>query len=303
MNISPNPTSTFSNNYTVASAYVGSSLGTVAIGHQDYLVIMHCPILSALKSTAGVRMSGLVVYQNDDINAPVFFSQFLNSYTSPSMASVYGGDAAEFASSGFVFASQLNVSLEAPNIQSTGNFYRGSFTLGNLGGGNVSIEDLIHISQMSRPNNRKFSLTSAVVNNDAGFYNQTDFASPIVGDRPPAGMDAEIVDYIVIHKPFVGIETGTKTLYSLNIKVMANLYFRPKLTSSLAYALFKDTNSRIKSGPEIPRDTPFYPEHTGYTWKGLKDAAKNILPLISGAVARRHPGLSAVLRASHMLMD
>jgi hypothetical protein len=160
------------------------------------------------------------------------------------------------------------------------------------------------LSQGARPNNKKFGLTSSVVNNDLGFANQSEFGSPTAGDRPPAGMDAEIVDFIVIHKPFVGIETGTKTFYSVNVKVEANLYFRPKMTSSLAYNLFKDNNARVShTKNDIPRDTTFHPEHGSHKWLGLSHAVKTVLPLISGAISRRSPGFAALLNAGHALMD
>jgi hypothetical protein len=96
-------------------------------------------------------------------------------------------------------------------------------------------------------------------------------------------LDSEIVEYVIIHRPFVGVSTGTDTTYSLNGTVSANLYFRPKLTSPLAYSLFNDNNAKI-SRDGIPHDTSYIPDHGSYTFKGYEWAKKKILPLLAKAV-------------------
>jgi hypothetical protein len=60
MNISPNPTATFRHNVHFDKAYSSQS-GMTNMGTKPYLVIFHCPVLSAYKNPSGWRMSGLVL--------------------------------------------------------------------------------------------------------------------------------------------------------------------------------------------------------------------------------------------------
>lgn len=71
-------------------------------------------------------------------------------------------------------------------------------------------------------------LTSAVVNSNIGYASKHS-AWNTANNQPPDGFDAEIVDFAVIHRPFVGIESGFNSTYSLNMNITGNMYFRPKL--------------------------------------------------------------------------
>jgi hypothetical protein len=70
---------------------------------------------------------------------------FNDSGYTESMTSVYGDNMTTFADSGFVFAGQIDSSIEGPEIQKSGTIYRGCITMGNLGT-TVTINDLIEIS-------------------------------------------------------------------------------------------------------------------------------------------------------------
>jgi hypothetical protein len=74
---------------------------------------------------------------------------------------------------------------------------------------------LIEISQKSRANDRKLLLTSAVVNNDIA-YSSKKVSWNTTTNQPPDGFDSEIIDFAIIHRPFVGIEGTANGLYSIN---------------------------------------------------------------------------------------
>jgi hypothetical protein len=119
--------------------------------------------------------------------------------------------------------------------------------------------------------------------------------------RPPNELDSEIVEFVIIHRPFVGVNTGTDSIYSLNGIMSANLYFRPKLTSPLAYSIFNDCNSKInKDG--IPHETDYNPEHGSYSYKGYEWAKRKVLPLLSKTVGSRSPALGALIDVASSLL-
>lgn len=224
------------------------------------------------------------------MNSVISGDHFNNTVYSEGMTTVYGDNLTSFADSGFVFAGQTDTSIEGPEIQKSGTIYRGCVTLGNLGAP-LSVNDLIEISQKNRPNDRKLLMTSSVVNNNIGFTSKNASWNG-AESLPPDGFDAEIVDFAIVHKPFVGIESGVNAKYGLNMNITGNIYFRPKLSSALSYGIFnKESGQSYKQG--IPRDLPYNPSKVT-KWTGIKNAIKQVLPSLGAAANLLMPGAGSV---------
>lgn len=104
--------------------------------------------------------------------------------------------------------------------------------------------------------------------------------------------DAEIVDYVVIHKPFQSISDNSNLGFGIPYTVKGNILFRPNSESALAYQLFKkNVHARV---PGTPHNTPFQPG-LNMAYKGLEWAADNVLPKLMRGIPNVVRDITSVL--------
>lgn len=94
--------------------------------------------------------------------------------------------------------------------------------------------------------------------------------------------DEEVIDYVVIHKPFTNISAATNITYGLSYNISSNLIFRPRIDSTFAYNLFRKLNVEHVAGEAY--EAPYNPSHhfgndnAFKVYKGAHWAYNNVLP-------------------------
>lgn len=205
------------------------------------------------------------------------------------MIGMFGGDTSAFAYKGFAFAATVKFNLEAPLYNQTGVVHRGNTTIGAISNG-VTVGELIKISTKNKLNDRHVSLTSSIVNSNIAFDDT------VVLSSNNSKVDSEVIDFVIIHKPFVNIDTGANVNYVLSGTVQGNIVFKPNLSSALAYNLNNSNHAEHYNNKYEPQPTPFHPDKI-FSWKGLKHAIKSALPLIKTASSIYAPALTPFIEA------
>jgi hypothetical protein len=105
-------------------------------------------------------------------------------------------------------------------------------------------------------------LQSAVVNSHIGMG---DLSRDMASNR--SVLDSEIVDFVIIHKPYTSITSPSNILYSLDFATKGNILFRPSPQSALAFNLYN--KSVVPHTLGIPHETPYKPDLRNWAFKGL----------------------------------
>lgn len=107
------------------------------IGQRDFMCVFFSPSLTYSKGNSAfgnARLGGVYLISADtpgDIIAKI--DHFMNPYYGLTAADVYGSDASTIAPQIFVWASELQMTLEAPEANKAGAVHFGMFPIGSLG--------------------------------------------------------------------------------------------------------------------------------------------------------------------------
>jgi len=173
MNINSANTSIVRSQFSQTLANQYGTTSQAAIGSNNYTLITLSPTLSALKGPAtygNAIMSGYTIQQTDDVSAPILkLSSYYDQYVALNLSALYGSNGTSIASSVFVWASEIMLTLEGPAAIASGAVHIGFFPLAVLqNAGTLSINQLRNAvsATLDVKETTSFRLTNAVVNHD-----------------------------------------------------------------------------------------------------------------------------------------
>jgi len=208
------------------------------------------------------------------------------------MTSVYGSDATSIASRAFVWASEIDIKMVAPAANIVGTYYEGVINNGQLAAGNLTVNQLIAISNRIEGGKNGYKLKGSIVNHQLAFWQQ----QYAVGD---ADNDLESIHYVILQTPVMSITTGTTTPFSIIANVASNYLLWPRANDTFANSI---GNSMVHSGvstgkngkgDSIHRVDPMADEKPGFkNWLSsvfsmdtLKSVASSVLPYAISAIS------------------
>lgn len=136
MNMASNQTGLVSAETTRTKVTPYGQLTTVPIGQDDFYCIFFCPTLTYTTGPTGfgnARLGGVYTMSTSNLGDPVAnMSNFFSPYFGMTAADVYGSDGSSIAPQIFVWASELSITLEAPEANKSGAVHFGMFPVGSL---------------------------------------------------------------------------------------------------------------------------------------------------------------------------
>lgn len=289
MNTQPLPTLKFK---------VATSLSTATnpvttnqpLGTNEYVVIMFCPVLTALRGMGGAnqfststKLGGLYTYQTDSTGGSIGMFEFGDDRYGFSMVESYGSDAQGFSEHGFVWSSKLELALIAPNANVVGKAFHGRVTLGQFYEHGVwkgiTVDQMIKIADSIEDiqQDHKFCLQAAVNNHDVVFSNEHHMND--IGEE----YMAEYVEYLVIQKAAASISTGAKMEYSFIGEFSGNAVFWPNAFDSLANNLYR-INTKVPTKQSNNRNgmlTHLADRISNTNWSSLAPAWSGVKSAVS----------------------
>jgi hypothetical protein len=241
MNVSTASNGIVTTDFNIEMAYVEGSAGKEVLGSKTYQVWAYSPVLSLLYGGGGTgemptntKLGGLFVSQTDSSTFAVLgFPDFGRTLDAYSLASLYGSQDGGFATSVFVWASELSITLEAPSATASGVVAHGVLPIASLynSGGplSLSIQDL----KKAVYKTSKLS-TSTKIRVSAGVVNHDIIGRLSSNNATWEDLGSEVISYIIIEKAFTPINGAGVIPYVANISVSSNFAFFPKASDALA---------------------------------------------------------------------
>lgn len=138
MNISTARTGVINTSYSISTCFDELTLGYTDLGSRKYMLILYCPVLSIGYGSGNTgyfptntKLGGLVMTQVDDPNQQVFsLLDFQITTKGIPLSSIYGNQGQNLAKSSFIWASELDMTLEAPAACEAGSVVYGQICLG-----------------------------------------------------------------------------------------------------------------------------------------------------------------------------
>jgi len=301
-NILPVPTSTFRTSLAISrcpDTTTGIDSAPVSLGSATYCMMAFCPLISTHlgTGTAGAfatttRLSGFQVLQGNSLSTAVLYQDGFNRVPRAlSCLELYGSDFQGFASSGAVWASEINLSILTPAANLVGSVYEGALTLSQIPTTGLTISQLIQLSQRSHTGRRDFTLKGAVVNHNIVFESHGD---PTMGDESVyPDLSLETVHYLIFQTPAININTGGNSIYSFVGSISGNYLFWPKASDPFANRL---GSRKTQADTYLDKQVSTLTKESTTSWYDplLELGADTAKGIVSGIAASANPILGTI---------
>jgi len=218
------------------------------------------------------KLGGMVVkqFKNTDMKTPYFtknaFQEIDSSWT---MIETYSSDMTTFSDGGFVWAAEMNATLNFPEATASGSMHHGALSYGNLPvEQGLTVDTLIENSSVTDSvTDRKFHLRSAVCNNNL-ITEAGDFSGRNMNN---ASFSAEWITYVVIVSPATTIETGGNIKFTISYEISLNGVYWTNFSDALSNGLIADQPEKEKPS-QLAGIVEQAPTMKRPIWQGLKHA-------------------------------
>lgn len=160
------------------------------------------------------------------------------------MIETYSSDMTTFSDGGFVWAAEMDATLNFPQATASGAMYHGALSYGNLPADQgLSVDTLMENATVTDSvMTRRFNLRSAVCNNNL-ITEAGDFSGKNMNN---ASFSAEWITYVVIVSPATAIETGTNIKYTISYDISLNGVYWTNFSDALSSGLVSDEPEKEK---------------------------------------------------------
>lgn len=161
------------------------------------------------------------------------------------MDKVFGGDASSISTGAFVWAASLKATFISQELGRAGDMFVGSFPLSCLATENgspasITVDDLIKISSRSLPIKKGFHVNNYVRNPQVLTKKST-----VPWTEVTDAVHTECVEYVVLQKPFLQMQTGERQQFSIDFHVQANAAAFPRTDDSFARSLVQSNENSV----------------------------------------------------------
>jgi len=241
--------------------------GTGPRGDYDYMVIMWCPVLSAIYSKgggnslgSGAKLSGLYMFQfNTGLEeGHIDFDKFDDARYAYSQTSIYGSDGSDIYNNAMTWASQISIMLTDPTSELSGVAKYGFFPVGSMFDDGAPVEWTIGDLQRSvfsteslKVTKGRVSLQNAIVNHNVASKMGLTFGD-ISADNAFA---SEFVSFCILERPFVSLGEGVNVAYTMEAQVSSNYVANPRVDNAFARSIHSESgqingyNAHVDNSP------------------------------------------------------
>lgn len=161
----------------------------------------------------------------------------------------------------------------------------------------VTMTQLIKLSEEVEVQDNRIHLSSAIINTQLANTRSPNYTATDAQES----YRNEVIDFVIIRKPYVSIDTGALMQYNMTLNLKGNVVYSPKITSALAFNLQQEIKPQYST--EYTPISMEYNRKNTFTWRGIKDAIKKHLPIIRSASAMIHPILGGAVDLASGLLD